>query len=746
LHLIRPLSVKRETPCLMASARYPLIAIVLILLLAGTHVLSQNGPSFRVNHSSTVQYFSCIRFINTRDNGTVMIGKHGTVEDMEDLMVIKLDHLGKELWSKKIPVGLRLDNYFLCETTDGNIVLTANSQYNGAPINSDLLLIKLTCKGNILWNKQVTMKSGVSHRYLSPFALNAGKNNDVLLSFYSGELNWQYLVICRINESGNLVWSKTFYGTDGETNHPAVPFISGNKVVVLGFNDLYRNTWNFDKSFFGMVINYDDGTVENTKGYEYSEHRTYYGVQVGYKTSHFYAEQLTGGGYALFGEFYNYDLQHHYFYKLILNEDLSIKDKITYSTSFELGRQHSKIKVFPNGQAHILMMHADYKTMLWYTADPLNTKIREQKLLFPGANIDHRFMMANKGTDKSTIVASKMSIPLGSIEMIQLQDGDHSIDNCLGNDSSVIQLVPWEVYNGTMVWDRINNNEIVLNNLSFSAQNISITTSYLCEPDNNNTSPAQQMLKIVGSNNICSATSSYLFTGRSSANLPVIWAASTFVVLNSVNDSSVSLTFNRIINSPETFKLFATAGSCEVLMDSMEITVYPDHYSLPGNYTDCDLPLTFEPDLSVKNYLWDNGSTQRVRTVNTPGKYYVRMENYCSEIITDTVFVAGGYCDTETPPPSSSGNKIYVPNAFTPNRDGKNDLFIPGVTGNISSYDLSIYNRWGQLVFKTTDHRKGWDGNIKDAAQSSNMFVYKINYRFQGEEPKTVHGTVVLIR
>jgi gliding motility-associated-like protein len=727
-----------------AISRLTLSLLALFIVFAEAY--AQSGISFRVNHTSTVQYFQCRQFINTRDNGTVMIGKHGTNEDMADLMIMKLDHLGKKLWSKKIVVDQRLDNYFLCETTDGNIVLTASSQYNGAPRNSDLLLIKLSCTGEIVWNKHVTLQTGVSHRFLNPFALNPGKNNDVLLSFYSGELNWKYLVISRINAAGDMVWSKTFYGTDAETNHPAVPFISGNKVVVLGFNDLYRNSWNFDKSFFGIMINYDDGIVENTIGYNYSEHPTYYGVLITEETTHFYAEQLSDGGYALFGEFSNYDLQHHYFYKLILNNDLSIRDKITYSTSFELGEQHSKMKVFPNGQSHILMMHSDYKTVLWYASDPLNQKIREKKLLFPEANLDSRFNIAHKGSDKSTIIGSKMSAPLGSIEMIQLQDGDGSINNCLGNDSSVIQLVSWQVYNGTMAWEKINNNEVVINNLSFSERDNDIMTSYLCAPPNNGL-PSQASLKIIGDISICSVTSPYLFTGRSSAKLPATWVTNSPVVLDPVNDSVVRLTFNKSVQTPEKFKLFVTAGSCEVLIDSVEITVYPNHVSLPKKYTDCDLPLTLEPDSFAKNYLWDNGSTERIRTVRNPGKYYLRMENYCGEIIFDTVLVSAGSCGSEPPPPSGPiRNTIHVPNAFTPNADGKNDTFKPAITGNLSSYELIIFNRWGQIVFRTSDYRTGWDGNLKDAPQSSNIFAYRIIYKFENELIKAISGTGVLVR
>ena len=56
---------------------------------------------------------------------------------------------------------------------------------------------------------------------------------------------------------------------------------------------------------------------------------------------------------------------------------------------------------------------------------------------------------------------------------------------------------------------------------------------------------------------------------------------------------------------------------------------------------------------------------------------------------------------------------IYVPNAFTPNKDGLNDLLKPFMIGIRELKYFRIFNRWGQLVFETQDPNNGWDGRIK---------------------------------
>lgn len=66
---------------------------------------------------------------------------------------------------------------------------------------------------------------------------------------------------------------------------------------------------------------------------------------------------------------------------------------------------------------------------------------------------------------------------------------------------------------------------------------------------------------------------------------------------------------------------------------------------------------------------------------------------------------------------------IFLPTAFTPNGDGKNDVFkILG--GKIQKIDLKIFNRWGQVVFSTTDRTKGWDGSFAGKPQPPGNYVY----------------------
>ncbi len=89
---------------------------------------------------------------------------------------------------------------------------------------------------------------------------------------------------------------------------------------------------------------------------------------------------------------------------------------------------------------------------------------------------------------------------------------------------------------------------------------------------------------------------------------------------------------------------------------------------------------------------------------------------------------------------------FYVPTAFTPNGDGKNDIFKPILLGMKKLSRFSVYNRWGQLVFYTTEEGKGWDGTVKGAAQDSGTFIwYAEGITYKGDSILK-QGAVVLIR
>ena len=90
---------------------------------------------------------------------------------------------------------------------------------------------------------------------------------------------------------------------------------------------------------------------------------------------------------------------------------------------------------------------------------------------------------------------------------------------------------------------------------------------------------------------------------------------------------------------------------------------------------------------------------------------------------------------------------FYVPNAFTPDADGKNDVF-NGKGEEIADFSMMIFDRWGELIYTTTDKDKGWDGRANNGSEiaQTGVYVYKIRlHDFKGNRHDYL-GSVTLLK
>jgi gliding motility-associated-like protein len=86
-----------------------------------------------------------------------------------------------------------------------------------------------------------------------------------------------------------------------------------------------------------------------------------------------------------------------------------------------------------------------------------------------------------------------------------------------------------------------------------------------------------------------------------------------------------------------------------------------------------------------------------------------------------------------------------MPNAFSPNSDGKNDIFrIPPLSPQ-QIKDFTIYNRYGQRIFSTDDNNKGWDGTFNGVPQPAGTYVWKIEYINMFTKRSMVAGGIVIL-
>ena len=195
------------------------------------------------------------------------------------------------------------------------------------------------------------------------------------------------------------------------------------------------------------------------------------------------------------------------------------------------------------------------------------------------------------------------------------------------------------------------------------------------------------------------------------------------------------------------------------ILSDPPINITASSYNVLKGHT---IHLDATPSLS---YLWtatgailsDDTIQNPSAVINDSSWIYLKTTSNVGECIsTDSVFIAisevnAGSLPTDTLPTSTNdtvtcdGSYIYMPNAFTPNGDGLNDVFkIYGK--NIAINRFEIFNRQGEMVFETNDVNTGWDGSYKGAT-TTGTYVYLIYYYSVCDAKiKMLTGDVVLIR
>ena len=206
---------------------------------------------------------------------------------------------------------------------------------------------------------------------------------------------------------------------------------------------------------------------------------------------------------------------------------------------------------------------------------------------------------------------------------------------------------------------------------------------------------------------------SYLWQDMSSKNNFTITASGTYWVIVT-NSNNCSATDSLVIN-----------------------TVLPPSNFLKEKDSICSYDkLTLQPLSNFNNYLWSTGTTQNNIIVTSPGQYWLRATDGKGCIGMDTIMIYPKQCMIG----------VYIPTGFTPNGDGKNDIFRAIVFGKLQSFKFQIFDRSGAIVFQTTDPDKGWDGLYKGRSYTTTTFVWQCFYQLENENPGFQKGTVTLIR
>ena len=217
-------------------------------------------------------------------------------------------------------------------------------------------------------------------------------------------------------------------------------------------------------------------------------------------------------------------------------------------------------------------------------------------------------------------------------------------------------------------------------------------------------------------------------------NTPGIYSYSVFIQSNGV----CTATFN--INAVNSITVFPNPIADFVFSPTITTIFDPDilfmDNSQSGSYE------SFTSSLIQWKWTLEDGTIlndvkQFIHIYANYGEYYVSLE------VTNTYGCKDKVRKKITILPE---HRFWVPNAFTPNNDGLNDVFLPIVYG-VENYVLEIYDRWGERIFYTENFKQGWDGYYKGVLCKEDVYVWRINFKNVISKRQEEHlGHVTLIR
>ena len=213
------------------------------------------------------------------------------------------------------------------------------------------------------------------------------------------------------------------------------------------------------------------------------------------------------------------------------------------------------------------------------------------------------------------------------------------------------------------------------------------------------------------------------------------------------NRTFISYTWNEAVSTPTYIaslpgeyhlKVLTSNGCTEE--DSLTIVLNPlPLVSLPPDTTVClSTVLELDPGPYV-SYLWNDGSRDRLRRTYANGIYSVQ--------VTDANGCKNSASTTVTKNPAKWPSDMFVPNAFTPNGDGHNDVFpAHRFQSEGGFYEFKVFDRWGAKLWESHNPYENWDATVKGRIVPEGVYVYLVNWVGCDNRRRSASGNISIMR
>ncbi len=682
---------------------------------------------------------------------------------------------------------------YITKTSDGNYLIPGYYYPNRGYYYYMPYLIKSGSDGNILWSKRFYSLGTYSSQWYTATRIKELRNGDLLMTGQIGVPETddrRELAIWRLDKNGNLLWGESYETSLWSNPITGASDITGIEEDAGGNIYLSGNLRIFEASKFAFAMKLDakggilwDQSYSSNAAFAYgislSGNKLFLFGNIGplpitgsLNTNILWCIQLNAGNGEMLGtkgwyaDFGDQSSSNSFAYA---NTSMSILDNGQVSIHgtarsdflglFDLRVDTINHAIIANFSSDFNFLngimlssrHASnyYNTVATQQSDGRisYTRFIEDNNLY-GENIIYGNILNNQvvkervyheqnrsseltsnflyySPDEDIVIQTYWDsvISKGGLEILHLRDKD-SANLCNGKDTSLTFVQPYFMKAAPVVFDSILANTFSQTNHNFLAEDAgNLVKSTAC------TMPGV----IVNGIPVISLNKDSVLCAGGTRNLDAGKGFSLYVWNNGSTDPSLN------INDTGRYWVSVTSQNGCKASDTTHISTLapiPSDF-LPHDTTICQFAkLTIQASHTYQNYLWNDQSTGPALTVSQPGLYQLEVTDSNQCVGSDSMRLATKECL----------EGFFVPNAFTPNGDGRNDVFRPLLFGNITRYRFAIYNRWGEKVFETQTRGQGWDGKQNGAPVGNGAFVWYCQYQLDGQPERTKEGTVLLIR
>lgn len=307
------------------------------------------------------------------------------------------------------------------------------------------------------------------------------------------------------------------------------------------------------------------------------------------------------------------------------------------------------------------------------------------------------------------------------------------------------------------------NNPTITGNLTICSGLSTTTLDAGANYDSYSWQPTAETAQTITVNNAGTYTVTVTKGNCSASNSVIVSAVNPLPTFSLGNDTAFCGTINKVlstgnqntvwsngttasqINITEAGQYIATiTNACGFVSDTIVISQNPTPNVNLGNDTafcDGEITLAINSSQNVRNIIWSTGEQTATILVNSIGTYSVKVTNTSGCSDSDAITLS-----------SNCANEIWLPNAFTPDGNGINDVFyVRGNPQNTVIERFVIYNRWGNKVFEASnilpdDKTKGWNGTYKNVVEQLEVYGYEVVAKFANGEKRTLKGNVTLLK